>query len=73
MNIKTCLLSLSFALLVGTAAAQTQLWPIVNGHQAQPTEQEVESREGYGARAREARVQSDIDGLYEEIIRAAAP
>lgn len=71
MIIKRCLLSLPFALLIATAAAQTQTGSIVNGRRPQPTVQQVESRAGYRARERDARVQSDIDRLYDEIMRAA--
>ena len=73
MIIKTYLLSLSFALLIGSAAAQTRPGPIVNGRQPPPTEQQVESREASRARGRDVRVQPDIDRLYDEIIRAATP
>jgi len=71
MIIKACLLSSSFALFIGNAAAQTRPWPIINGRQPQPTEQQVESKGGYGARQRDVRVQSDIDRLYDEIMRGA--
>jgi hypothetical protein len=73
MIIKACLLSLSFALLIGSAAAQTRPRPIVNGRQPQPTEQQLENREGHRVRERDVRVQSDIDRLYDEITRAATP
>jgi hypothetical protein len=40
MIVRTCLLLLS-ALFIGVAAAQTPTWPIVNGRQLQPTQQQV--------------------------------
>jgi hypothetical protein len=72
MIIKTCALSLSAALFASVAAAQTLSSPTVNGRQLQPTEQQVESREGNRARAWDAHVQSEINRLYGEITRAAA-
>jgi hypothetical protein len=44
MFIKTSVLSLSFALSIGVAAAQPPSWPIVNGGYLQPTQQQVDSR-----------------------------
>jgi hypothetical protein len=73
MIIKTCLLSLSFALFIGSAAAQTRHAPIANGRQPQPTERQVESREGYRPLDWDVPVRSDIDRLYDEIMRAATP
>ena len=73
MIIKTCLLPLSFALLIGSAAAQTRPSPIVNGGQPPPTEQQVDSREAGRARERDVRIPPDIDRLYDEIMRAATP
>jgi hypothetical protein len=73
MIIKTCLLSLSLALFIGSAAAQSRQGPIVNGRQPQPTEQQVESREDFRPRDRDVRVRSDIDRLYDAIMRAATP
>ena len=73
MIIKTCLLSLAFALLIGSAAAQTRPGPIVNGSQPPPTEPQVDSSEAARARERNARVPPDIDRLYDEIMRAATP
>jgi hypothetical protein len=73
MIVKTCLLSLPFALLIGTAAAQTGPWPIVNGRQPQATELQVESKQANKARERDVPVQPEIDRLYDEIMRAAKP
>ena len=73
MTINTCVLSLLFALPVSTAAAQTQPGPIVNGRQPQPTAQKVESKSGNRSREQDARDQSNIDRLYDQIMRAAAP
>lgn len=73
MIIKTFLLSFWFALLIGTAAAQTGPWPIVNGRHLQPTQQQVESRKANQPSDRDASVQSDIDKLYDEITRAGKP
>jgi len=72
MILRACALLLSAALLAGVAAAQTRSGPAVNGRQLQPTEQQVESREDDRARERNARVQSEIDRLYGEIVHAAA-
>jgi hypothetical protein len=68
---KTCLMLAASALVVGVAAAQTLPGPIVNGRHLQPTEQQVESREDDRAREWNARVQSEIDRLYRELIPAA--
>jgi hypothetical protein len=70
--ITTCLLSLLSALFVGVAAAQTLSGPTINDHQLQPTQQQVDSRENDDARQRDRAVQSEIDRLYDEIMRAAA-
>jgi hypothetical protein len=67
-----CLLSLSLALTLGIAAAQTPPGPVVNGRHLQPTQQQVDNREDYGARQRDRAVQSEVDHLYDEIMRAAA-
>ena len=71
MTLKASALSLSFAFFIGTAVAQTPSGPIVNGRHLQPTQQQVDSREGYAGRQWNARVQSDIDRLYDEITGAA--
>ncbi len=68
------LLALSVAFLfAGAAAAQSPPGPIVGGRQLQPTQQELDSREGPAARQWDRRVQSEIDRLYNEIMRASAP
>jgi hypothetical protein len=73
MIIKACLLSLSLALFIGAAAAQTPSWPIVGGRQLQPTQQQVDSKEDNRARQWNRDVQSQVDRLYDEIMRASAP
>ena len=71
--IKAFLLSLSLALFIGVAAAQTPSGPIVNGRQLQPTQQQVDSRKDDRALQWNRDVQSEIDRLYDEIMRASAP
>jgi hypothetical protein len=73
MIIKTYLLSLSLALFIGVAMAQTPSGPIVDSRRPQPTQQQVDSREDNGARQWNRGVQSQIDHLYDEILRASAP
>ena len=73
MIIKTCVLSLSSALLIGVAVAQTPSWPIVDGRQLQPTQQQVDTKEDSRAHQRPRGVQPDVDRLYDEILRAATP
>jgi hypothetical protein len=73
MTINALLLSLPFALGIGVAAAQTSSWPIVDGRQRQPTQQQIDRRESIDARQPGRDVQSDIDSLYDEIMRASAP
>ena len=73
MIIKAYLLSLSLALFIGVAAAQTPSGPIVDGRRPQPTQQQVDSRVDDRARQWNRRVQSEIDRLYDEILRASAP
>ena len=70
---KTSLLSLSLALFIGAAAAQTRSWPIANGRRPQPTQQQIESRDGNAARRWNRDVQPEVDRLYDEIMRAATP
>jgi hypothetical protein len=69
MLIKTSVLSLSLALFIGVAAPQDQSWPIVQGRHLQPTQQQVYSRLDDRARQWSRGVQSEIDRLYEEIMR----
>ena len=71
MLIKTSVLSLSLALFIGVAAAQARSWPIVEGRQLQPTQQQVDSRVDDRARQRSRSVQSEIDRLYDEIMRGS--
>jgi hypothetical protein len=70
--IKTCVFSLSLALCAGLATAQTKPGPIVNGRHLQPSQQQVDNLEDYGIRQQDRAVQSEIDRLYDEIMRVAA-
>jgi hypothetical protein len=70
---KTSLLSLSLALFIGAAAAQPPSWPIASGRRSQPTQQQIDSREDNAARQRNRAVQSEVDRLYDEIMRASSP
>jgi hypothetical protein len=70
---KTSLLSLSLALFIGVAAAQPPSLPIANGRRPQPTQQQIDSREDSASRQRNRAVQSEVDRLYVEIMRASAP
>ena len=69
MLIKTSVLSLSFALSIGVAVAQSPSWPIVMGRHLQPTQQQVDSKGDERARQWSRGVQSEIDRLYDEIMR----
>jgi hypothetical protein len=69
MLIKTSVLSFSLALFIGVAAAQASCWPIVNGRHLQPTQQQVDSGRDDRSRQWSRGVQSDIDRLYDEIMR----
>jgi hypothetical protein len=69
MLITTSVLSLSLVLFIGVAAAQPPSWPIVQGRQLQPTQQQVDSREDDRACQWSRGVQSEIDRLYDEIMR----
>ena len=69
MLIKASVLSLSLALSIGVAAAQPPSWPIVQGRHLQPTQQQVDSRIDDRARQWSRGVQSEIDRLYDEIMR----
>jgi hypothetical protein len=70
---KTSLLSLSLAFFINTAAAQPRSWPIANGRRPQPTQQQIDGRLENAAREWNRRVGSQVDRLYDEIMRAAAP
>jgi hypothetical protein len=70
--IRTCLLSLSLALFMDVAAAQPPSWPIVNGRRPQPTQQQIDSREDSAARQWDRSVQSEVDRLYDVIMRASS-
>ena len=70
---KTALLSLSLALFIDAAAAQPRSWPIADGRRPQPTQQQIDSRLDNAGRQWNRSVGSQVDRLYDEIIRAAAP
>jgi hypothetical protein len=67
------LLLLSSALLAANAAAQTPSWPIANGRHLQPTQQQIDSRENNAARQRDRAAQSQVDRIFDELTRDAAP
>jgi hypothetical protein len=71
MLIKTFVLSLSFALSIGVAAAQAPSWPIVKGAHLQPTQQQVDSKGDDTVRQWSRGVQSGSDHLYDEIMRGS--
>jgi hypothetical protein len=54
---------------IGTAAAQTPSWPIVNGRQLQPTQQQIDGKRSDRARQWDRDVQPEIDRIYEELTR----
>ena len=69
----TSLLSLSLALFISAAVAQPPSWPIANGRRPQPTQQQIDSREDNAARQRDRAVQSEVDQLYDLIMRGSSP
>ena len=69
MFIKTSVLWLSLSLSIGIAAAQAPSWPIVKGRHLQPTQEQVDSKGDERARQWSRGVQSEIDRLYDEIMR----
>ena len=71
MLIKTFVLSLSFALSIGVAAAQAPSCPIVKGGHLQPPQQQVDSRGDDTVRQWSRGVQSGSDHLYDEIMRGS--
>jgi hypothetical protein len=72
MLIKTSVLSLSFALSIGVAAAQPPSWPIVKGGYLQPTQQQVDSRGDDRTRQWSRGARSETARLYDEIMRRSA-
>jgi hypothetical protein len=54
----------------GVAAAQTPHWPIVNGRELQPTQQQLDNTHDVQWNRWNSRVQPEIDRLYDEIMRA---
>lgn len=66
-----CAIFLALAFLAGAAAAQTASGPIVNGHQLQPTQAQIDDKEGDAGQQRSRAAQPDLDYLYNEIMRAA--
>jgi hypothetical protein len=73
MLIKASVFSLSLALVIGVAAAQTPSWPIVNGRHLQPTQQQIESRENIIARQRDRDAQSEVGRLFDALTRDPSP
>ena len=73
MIIKTCAFSLSCVLFIGAAAAQTLPGPTVDGRHLQPTQQQVDGREDARTREWDRGVQSQVDYLYGELLRASSP
>ena len=69
----TRLLLLSAAFLIGGAAAQGSSWPIVNGRQLQPTQQQIDSKLGDKAHQWNRDVQPEIDRIFDELTRDPAP
>jgi len=69
MIIHTSVLSLLSVLCIGTAAAQTPSWPIVNGRQLQPTQQQIDGKRNDRGRRWDRDVQPKIDSIYEELTR----
>ena len=65
--------SLLLSVFIGIAAAQPPSWPIVDGRQLQPTQQQIDSREDNAAHQRDRAVQAEVDHLYDEIMRASSP
>jgi hypothetical protein len=73
LGLKAAALFLSLTLFVGVAAAQTRSWPIVNGRELQPTQQQFENTSSGNAAdwtRWNSRVQPDVDRLYGQIMRA---
>jgi hypothetical protein len=69
---RTSLLSLSLALFIGAAAARPPSWPIANGRRPQPTQQQIDSREDNAAHQWALSVQSEVNRLYDELMRASS-
>jgi hypothetical protein len=72
-SIGTRLLLVSSVFFIRTAGAQTPSWPIVNGRHLQPTQQQIDSRENSKARQWDRDVRSDVDRLYDELMRDSPP
>ena len=68
MLIKASLLSLTLAASTGHT-----VWPIAQGNHLQPIQQQVEITKNSGVRQHARGAQSDVDALYEAIMRASAP
>ena len=73
MIIKTCAFSMLCALFIGAAAAQTPSGPTVDGRHLQPTQQQVDGRQDARTREWDRGVQSQVDYLYGELLRASSP
>ena len=52
---------------------QTSLTTLLTPPRSQPTQQQIDSREDNAARQRNRAVQSEVDRLYDEIMRASSP
>lgn len=72
MLTKTCLLSLSLLLFVGAAAAQTPSRANPGGHPQQPIQQQISQGDSAAAHRRDRSAPTDIDRLYDEIMRASS-
>jgi hypothetical protein len=75
LSLKASALFLSLTLFVGVATAQTRAWPIVNGRELQPTQQQLGNTADKNAAEWDRwnnRVQPDVDRLYNEIMHATA-
>ena len=72
-DLPACLLSLSSALFVGSAAAQTLPWPIINGRQLQPTQQQVDGKRDEQARQSDRDFEWQLDRLYDELLQSSSP
>jgi hypothetical protein len=69
MIINVCVLTLSLALFADIAVAQTPSWPITNGRQRQPAQQQLDRSQDDRAREWNRRVQPELDRIYEELTR----
>lgn len=68
MLIKASLLSLTLAASTGHT-----VWPIAQGNHLQPIQQQVDVTKNDGVRQHGRSARSEVDVLYEAIMRASAP